>query len=157
MNNTPAHPAHLFGADIAVGNNFQASVAANGELVLVEGCECAVQMVALRLFVLLGNLFYDVDFGSLLLMWIREESTPTTRAALCVEVETRVNIDPHVQPGTARCTVQGWNHEGVDLALEFTLVEEPHPQLLMLRVAEHNGTLVMEILKNANPRPSARP
>lgn len=156
MNNIAAD-YNLFGSDIAVGDNFQASVAANGELVLVEGCDCAVQMVALHLFVLLGSLFYDVDFGSLLLMWIREESTQSTRDGLCAEVEMRVNIDPHVQPGTGLCRVQGWNHEGVDLDLSFTLIEESHPDHLVLRLREDSGTLVMEIVKHANPRTDSRP
>jgi hypothetical protein len=147
----------LFGADIAVGNNFQASVAANGELVLTEGCDCAVQMVALHLFVLLGSLFYDVTFGSLLVHWIREESTRATREGLCVEVETRVNTDPHVIPGTAVCRVLAWDHTGVDLDLVFTLIGEAHPDHLVVRLAENDGQLVPEIVSHAHPRDDSRP
>ena len=147
----------LFGADIAMGNNMQALVAANGELVLATGCACAVQQVALRLFTLLGAIFYNVDYGSLVLMWIREESTKATREALCVEVETRLNTDPHITPATAKCTVHSWNHEGVNLALTFTLIDQEHPDHLVVKFAEDNGSLAMEIVKHANPRENSRP
>lgn len=151
-------PISLFGADIAVGNSFQASVAANGELVLVSGCDCAVQMVALGLFVYLGSLFYDISEGSTLLDWVREESTRTTRDGLCAEVERRVNVDPHVMPGTGVCKVLAWNHEGVDLDLRFTLIEQPHPDCLILKLGENdNGELTLEIISHANPRDDSRP
>ena len=142
----------LFGADILVGNNFQAALAANGELVLTTGCACAVQMVAIRIFTMLGTLFYDTTFGCLFLHWIREESTPITRAGLCAEVEIRVNADPHVIPGTAVCKVAAWDHQGVDLDLRFTLIEQTHPEHLVLRFGQNETGLTMEIVKNANPR-----
>lgn len=147
----------LFGADIAVGNDMQALVAANGELILCEGCGCAVQNVALRLYVLLGSLFYDIDYGSLVLLWIREENTRSSQEALCVEIEARVNIDPHISPGSATCRVESWNPEGVELALSFTLVEQGHPDHLVLRLGEDNGSLALEIAQHANPREDSRP
>ena len=56
----------LWGQDIALDDNGQARVAANGELVLTDGVETGVQDIKLRLFTRLGSLFYDLDFGSLI-------------------------------------------------------------------------------------------
>lgn len=76
MTNFSISDLELFRSDIALGNNFQAFIAANESPILSSGCDCAVKMVALRLFVILGSLFYDTEFGSLVLHWVREESTP---------------------------------------------------------------------------------
>lgn len=156
MNNTITSDLELFGSDIALDNNFMPLVAANGELILTSGCNCALQNVSMRLYVMLGSLFYDVEYGSLVLNWINEESTPQTRAALVAEVERRVNIDPHVVPGSATCKVNTWDHTGVVLGLDLVLINQAHPDHLVLHLAPNTG-FIMEIISHANPRESARP
>lgn len=105
----------------------------------------------------LGTLFYNVDEGSKVWDWVREDSTPTTRAALCVEIETRVNSDPHVETGTARASVLRWDHQSVDINLTLTLIDQDHPENLQLRLGQDNDEPLLEILGHGNPRQDTRP
>lgn len=152
--------ARLMGSDIMIGlgsgDFLAASVAANGELLLVSGTQAALQQVGLRLYTMLGALWYDVEYGSLVLQWIREESTPLTRQALCQEVETRVNDDPHVVPGSASCAVRDWDEYGVTLLLSLELVGAPHPYNLILRLVPSGdeaatADVILEVVASGDP------
>lgn len=153
-------PARLMGSDIMVsladGDFLAAPVAVNGELLLVSGSRAALQQVGLRLYTMLGTLWYDVEYGSKVLLWIREESTPLTRQALCQEVETRVNDDPHVVPGTAVCSVRDWDESGVTLDLALQLIGEAHPYNLVLRLTPGEGEVaaadvILEVVASGDP------
>lgn len=157
-------PARLMGSDIMVsladGDFLAAPVAANGELLLVSGSKTALQQVGLRLYTMLGALWYDVDYGSKVLLWIREESTQLTRQALCQEVETRVNDDPHVVPGSAACSVRDWDEAGVTLDLALQLIGEAHPYNLVLRLSLVDGEavatdVILEVVASGDPADSS--
>ncbi len=152
--------ARLMGTDILVrldsGDFLGAAVAANGELLLVTGADAALQQVGLRLYTMLGALWYDVEYGSRVLQWIREESTPLTRQALCQEVESRVGDDPHVEPGTAACEVRTWDESGVTLLLSLELIGAPHPYNLILRLKPLDGEaaavdVTLEVVASGDP------
>lgn len=156
--------ARLMGSDIMIGLSsgdfLAASVAANGELLLATGSQAALQQVGLRLYTMLGALWYDVEYGSLVFQWIREESTPLTRQALCQEVETRVNDDPHVVPGSASCAVRDWDESGVVLLLSLELVGAPHPYNLILRLAPSGdeaatADVILEVVASGDPNDSS--
>lgn len=156
--------ARLMGSDIMIGlgsaDFLAASVAANGELLLATGSQAALQQIGLRLYTMLGALWYDVEYGSLVLNWIREESEPLSREALCQEVETRVNDDPHVVPGSASCEVRDWDETGVVLLLSLELVGAPHPYNLILRLAPSGdeaatADVIMEVVASGDPNDSS--
>lgn len=152
--------ARLFGADIMIGlgsgDFLAASVAANGELLLVSGDQAALQQIGLRLYTMHGTLWYDVEFGSFVLHWIKEESEPLSREALCQEVETRVNDDPHVVPGSGSCAVTDWDETGVVLLLTLELIGAAHPYNLILRLAPSGDEaatvdVILEVVASGDP------
>ncbi|MFI3271948.1 MAG: baseplate assembly protein [Pseudomonadota bacterium] len=148
MNNTSQD---LWGQDIALDNNGQAKLSANGELVLTDGVETGLQDIRLRLFTRLGELFYDSDFGSLLHDWILEESTTSTRAAFESEVIMRVEEDPRVMLGSVSCSVVSWDATSISAQLRFTFVGEYMPNNLILQVDTRTSTFVLrDVLVRTN-------
>ena len=57
MRQNPRMADEIFGRDIALNNEGQARVAANGELILTDGVDTGVQDIVLRIFTRLGQLF----------------------------------------------------------------------------------------------------
>ena len=86
----------IYGEDILLDQSMQAVVRANGELAVSEGTQTALQDIKLRLFTPLGGLFYDSEFGSGLIEFVKDENTVTNRLALAAEVKRRSNMDPRV-------------------------------------------------------------
>lgn len=142
-------PRELFGQDIALTEDCQVKVAASGELILTDGVDTANQDIRLRLFTPLGTLFYDTDFGSLVMQFIRDESSELTRAALCAEVARRIEEDAAVAPGTADCAVAAWDEAGVTLKATYRLIDEDHPYNLILSLNRQTGEMVV---KDVNAR-----
>lgn len=143
----------LFGQDIALDSDWQPVVLADGTLQLCSGTATANQDIALRLYTVLGTLFYDVAFGSLVMMFVRDESTALTRAALCAEVERRINEDPAVKVGSATCTVRKWDETQVQLGASFTLITETHPENMVFSIDVSTMTLrVKDLVADVDPR-----
>lgn len=139
----------LWGQDIALDDNGQAKVAANGELILTDGVETGTQDVRLQLFTRLGTLFYDSAFGSLIHNWILEESTETTRAAFEMEVVMRVELDPRVAVGSVSCGVTAWDERSLAAIVCWRFIDEDTPINLVLQINKLTKELV---IKDAIPR-----
>jgi len=143
----------LFGRDIALDGDWQPVVLADGTLSLCDGTDTANQDIALRLYTVLGELFYDVEFGSLVMMFVRDESTPLSRAALCAEVARRINGDPAVKVGSATCTVRKWDETQVQCAASFTLITDTHPSNMAFSIDVATMTLrVEDLVSDVHPR-----
>lgn len=122
----------IFGQDIKLGDDGQALVAANGELILTAGVETGLQDVRLRLATPLGELFYDVEFGSLIHEYFLDENTQENRAAFEAEVERRIEEDPRVEVGSVTCGVTAWNDTGFTALVEWEFIDADHPYNLVI-------------------------
>lgn len=142
----------LWGQDIALDASGQARIAANGEFVLTEGVDTGVQDVRLRLFTRLGSLFYDTKFGSLIHDWILEESTLSTRAALCAEVVMRVEEDTRVIVGSVTSSILRWDEKAVSVEVRWRFIGEDQPLNLVMQYNKITRELVVEDVK---PHPEA--
>lgn len=131
---------YVYGQDIRLDEDFQALVAANGELVLSDGVQTGEQDVRLRLFTRLGTLFYDLSFGSLIHDWIREENTEANRLGLESELANRVEADPRVETGSVDVEVTSWDETGLQVQIAWTFIGEDHSSNLILEVDE-DGTI----------------
>lgn len=141
----------LWGQDVALDENGQARVAANGELVLTNGVETGVQDIRLRLFTRLGALFYDLDFGSLIYDWVLEESTKATRAAFLAEITCRINLDPRVVVGSVKCSILKWDEREIQVAASWRFIGEDHPLNLVLQADKILKTLVVNDARYNEP------
>lgn len=142
----------LFGADIAL-DGWEPVVLADGTLQLCSGTDTANQDIAIRLYTVLGQLFYDKAFGSLIMMFVRDESTPLSRAALCAEVVRRINNDPAVKVGSAACTIRQWDEMQVQLAASYTLITETHPNNLVFSIDVSTMSFrVDDLVADVDPR-----
>lgn len=143
----------LWGQDISLDPAGHAQVAANGELVLTDGVATGVQDIRLRLFTRLGHLFYDAGFGSLIHDWILEESTASSRAALCAEVAMRVDEDPRVVVGSVRCSVERWDERTLMATVNWRFIDEDQPLNLVLQINKLTKELVIhDVLPTAVAR-----
>ncbi|WP_291325228.1 baseplate assembly protein [Desulfovibrio sp. UCD-KL4C] len=140
----------IYGQDIALDDDFQAKVAANGELVLTNGTDTGVQDIKLALFTYLGTLFYDVDHGSTMQDWIKEESTSTTRSAFCIEVTRCINTDPRVVPMSPNCKILSWNETGITASTSWRFIDETHPFNIIFEVGSDGK--IKEVMADVNPR-----
>lgn len=139
----------LFGQDIKLGEDGQALVAANGELILTEGAETGVQDVRLRLMTPLGELFYDVAFGSLVHEFFLDEGTAARRAAFEAEVEQRVEEDPRVVLGSVACSILAFDVRGFSARVSWEFIGEDHPFNLVL---SFDGDKKEMVIADVNPR-----
>ena len=139
-----------WGQDIALDENGQARIAANGELILTDGPDTGVQDIGLRLLTPLGSLFYDTEFGSLIHEWIFEESTEENRAGLVAELIMRTEKDPRVVPYSVRASILKWNEEGVVAPLSWKFIGEDQPYNLVLQANKSTKELTV---KDAKPNP----
>ena len=133
----------IFGQDIQMDDGMQAAVAANGELILTDGVDTAIQDIRLRLLTPLGNLFYDEEFGSLVHEWTNEENTSGNRMGFESEVIRCVQKDPAVVVGSIRCTVTSWDDTGIQAELFGILIEEDHPFNLVIQTGNSKMDLVI--------------
>ncbi|MFH2064994.1 MAG: baseplate assembly protein [Pseudomonadota bacterium] len=133
-----------FGQDIKLDDNMQAAVAANGELILTDGTDTAVQDIRIRLFTILGGLFYDVEFGSKIHEWINEENTPANRMGFESEVIRCVQKDPAVISETVSCRIIRWDDTGIQAELLGVLIGEDHPFNLVIEVGNSKMELVIK-------------
>lgn len=134
----------VFGQDIKVDENMQVVVAANGEAVLTEGAGTGSQDIKLRLYTYLGKLFYDKEYGSLIMDWVHDENTDDNRLALVAEVVRRVRLDPRVEYGTVAASVLDWDETGVKLDLSWQFIDEDHLFNLVIAVDTEKGEMVIE-------------
>ncbi|MFZ2947904.1 MAG: hypothetical protein WA003_00335 [Desulfuromonadaceae bacterium] len=139
----------VFGQDIKLGDDGQALVAANGELILTEGAETGVQDIRLRLETPLEELFYDIDFGSLIHEWYRDENTPGNRAGFEAEVEQRIEEDPRVTLGTVSCKIVSFDEKGFTAKAAWEFIGEDHPFNL---VVSYDSDKKEMVIRDVNPR-----
>lgn len=141
----------LWGQDIALDVNGQAKVAANGELILTDGVDTGVQDILLRLYIRLGTLFYDSEFGSLIPDWFYEESTPYSRQAFLDEVQRRVELDPRVVLGTVKTKLLKWDEKSIDVDVFWRFIEIDHPFNLVLQYDKSVRQLVVNGVRFSGP------
>lgn len=122
----------IFGQDIKLGTDGTALVAANGELLLTTGVETGLQDIRLRLLTPLGQLFYDIEFGSLIHEFFLDENGQDTRAAFEAEVERRIEDDPRVEIGSVTCGVTAWDERGFTAMVEWQFIDADHPYNLVI-------------------------
>jgi hypothetical protein len=139
----------LFGQDIKLGDDGQALVAANGELILTEGAETGVQDIRLRLGTPLGELFYDVEFGALVHEFFLDEDSQDRRVAFTAEIEQRVEEDPRVVLGSVTCEIVHFNERGFSARAVWEFIDEDHPFNLVLSYDADKKELV---IADVNPR-----
>lgn len=139
----------LFGQDIKLDSNGLALVAATGELILTAGVETGIQDVRLRLGTPLGELFYDIDFGSLIHEFFLDESTQANRDAFEAEVEQRIEEDPRVILGTVSCSVASWDEKGFTAQAAWEFIDEDHPYNLVISYDSDKKEMV---ISDVNPR-----
>ena len=135
----------IYGQDILLDETMQAKTAANGDVVVSTGIETVLQDIKLRLFTPLGSLFYDVDFGSNIMLFVKEENTATTRRALIAEVKRRLNLEPRVVPETTTCSIVTWDHTGVTLKASFRLIDETHPFNLVISAGSNLEMVIKDV------------
>ena len=134
----------IFGQDIKLDDTMQAAVAANGELILTDGVDTAIQDIRIRLFTILGGLFYDVEFGSRVHEWINEENTPANRMAFESEIIRCVQKDPALIAETVVCRVTGWDDTGIRAELSGVLIGEDHPFNLVIQTDSSKMDMVIK-------------
>ncbi len=138
---------NIFGQDIQLDNSLQAVVVANGELLLTDGPKTGEQDIVLRLFTPLGTLFYDVEFGSLLHNWIKQENTKTNRLGLETEIALRISEDPRVEPDTTGAKVIKWDETSITLEISWVFINENHVNNLVL-VVDAEGQTINLVVKD---------
>lgn len=138
----------IFGQDIALDERGQAKVAANGELVLTDGAETGVQDIRILLGTPLGSLFYQKEFGSRVINWVKEENTTGNRMAFAAEVVRRIHTDPRVKVGSATCRIDGWDETGLTAAASWRFIDIDHAFNLIVEVGENSEM----VIKDGNPR-----
>lgn len=138
----------IYGQDILLDEKMQALLAATGEPVTSAGTATVLQDIKLRLFTPLGGLFYDKNFGSELIKFIKDENTVSSRIALTAEVKMRINMEPRVIPGKTRCKILAWDHTGVVCEAQFELIDVTHPFNLVIEMNSSNKDMV---IKDVNP------
>lgn len=139
----------VFGRDIKLSDDGQALVAANGELLLTDGVETGLQDIRLRLMTPLGELFFDIEFGSLIHEWYLDESTRASRDGFEAEVERRIEEDPRTVLGTVSCSVTSWDEKGFSAQAAWEFIGEDHPFNLVIGYDSAKKELV---IKDVNPR-----
>lgn len=139
----------IFGQDIKLGDDGQALVAANGELLLTDGVETGIQDIRLRLGTPLEELFYDIDFGSLIHEWFLDENTQANRDGFAAEVERRIEEDPRVIIGSAGCSISVWDDKGFTALAVWQFIEDDHPYNLVISYDSDKREMV---IKDVNPR-----
>lgn len=139
----------IFGQDVKIDDAGQALVAANGELILTAGVETGVQDVRLRLETPLGELFYDIEFGSLIHEFFLDESTQANRDAFEAEVECRIEEDPRVVLGSVSCSVASWDEKGFTAKAAWEFIDDDHPYNLVISYDNDKKAMV---ISDVNPR-----
>jgi len=137
----------VYGQDILLDDNMQVVLAATGEAVTSDGIQTVLQDIKLRLFTPLGSLFYDKNFGSLVMEFIKDENTFGNRLALATEIRSRINAEQRVVQGKTGCKILSWDHTGVICEATFELIEENHPFNLIIEINSDKDM----VIKDVNP------
>ena len=141
----------LWGQDIALDDDCQAKVAANGELILTSDVDTGVQDIRLRLLTYLGSLFYDLDFGSLIPDWFYEDSTPLTRDAFISEIVMRVEADPRVVVGSVFAKIIAWDEKSISATIDWKFIGEDQPMNLVLQYDKDIRQLIVSDGRHNEP------
>ena len=140
----------IFGSDIKTGEDGQALVAANGELVLTNGVETGLQDIRETIITPRGSLFYDIEFGSRIHDWIHEENTRINKIGFESEIRRILRSHPRVVTGTETCKTLRWDHEKIEAEAGWCWIGETHSTNMVLIMNKTD----MEIIKeDVNPDP----
>lgn len=139
----------IFGQDIALDDDMQPLIAANGELILTSGPDTGVQDIKLRITTYIGMLFYDKDYGSTARDWVMDESTETNRIGFAAEIKRCVHEDPRVQPSTVTSAVTFWDETSILCEVSWNFINEDHAYNLVIEVDRSKKEMV---IKDVNPQ-----
>lgn len=131
--------------DIYVDSNLTPSVTVQGECVKVSGVDVINQDIRLRLQLPVGSLFYDVEFGSNLYLFIYEENTAVSRQALIAEIETRIEMDTRVIPLSVTAILVSWDENGIVAKAEYKLYDTETAQFLHISIGDDYVTVVDDV------------
>ena len=131
--------------DIYVDANLTPSVTVQGECVKVSGVDVINQDIRLRLQLPVGSLFYDVEFGSYLYLFINEENTAISRQALIAEIETRIDMDSRVIPLSVTASLISWDEKGITAKAEYKLYETETTEFLHISIGDDYVTVVEDV------------
>lgn len=137
----------IYGQDILLDENMQAAAMVTGEVITSDGIQTVLQDIKLRLFTPLGSLFYDRDFGSRIIEYIKDENTRGNHLGLVSEVKRQINMEPRVVPGKTQSKIVSWDHTGVVCEALLELIDETHPFNLIIEI---NSAMEM-VIKDVNP------
>jgi phage baseplate assembly protein W len=140
----------IYGQDIALDKQGQARIAANGQLVLTSEAGAAIQDIGLGLTWPLGNLFFDVEFGSLLYTFVHDENTALNRAALLSEVKRCVYYDPRVIWGSVKAEIISWDEKEIIISLSGELTREQNPFNLVFTLGADENLIVRDVNINGD-------
>lgn len=133
----------IWGQDIALDNEQQAKVLANGELALTDGINTGIQDVLLRLITPLGTLFYDPEFGSRLYECIKEDAAELLKISLPNEICRRLENDPRVVLGSVGSNVS--SRQGIaTLQITWRFISDDQPNNLVLSYDKQIAKWVVE-------------
>lgn len=134
----------IFGTDIKLGKNGEALVAANGELLLTAGVETGLQDIGLAIKTPIENLFYDVEFGSRIHQWIKEENTELNRIGFSSEVKRVLRTDPRVETGSETCSILKWDENSLNAIAGWCWIDENHINNLVITLDNKNMEIIVE-------------
>lgn len=124
----------IFGQDIELGEDGQAAIAANGELVLTDGVGTGLQDIREALKTPIGSLFYDEAYGGRVHEWIKEENTQASRIGFIAEVKRILRSDPRVVIGSEACRIRSWNEKGLEAEASWQWIGQSHINNLVIGI-----------------------
>ena len=133
----------IFGQDIALDDEQQAKVLANGELALTSGVDTAVQDVFLRLITPLGSLFYDPEYGSRLYEIIHEDAHELMKISLPNEIARRLELDSRIVLGSVKAEVNNEVEKAI-ITVSWRFIDDDVPYNLVLSFDKQIAKWVVE-------------
>ncbi len=133
----------IFGQDIALDDEQQAKVLANGELALTSGVDTAVQDVFLRLITPLGSLFYDPEYGSRLYEIIHEDAHELMKISLPNEIARRLELDSRIVLGSVKTEVNNEVEKAI-ITVSWRFIDDDVPYNLVLSFDKQIAKWVVE-------------
>ncbi len=138
----------LYGQDFLLDGDGLVVIAASGEAGVSDGIGTVLQDITLRLKTPLGSLFYDKEFGSEIIYFVRDENTLANRLALIAEIEKRVQMDQRVVALSAAALVVSWDETGITAQVNFKIIDESHPQNLIITIDSDMSVVVSDVNPN---------
>jgi len=129
---------NFYGQDILLDKNLRPLVAANGELYLTSGNYAVVQDVILRLRTVLGNLFYDKEFGSELFSFLKSENIYEIKKQMKSEVLKTIRKDIRIDQASVVCIIKSSDNETVELEASFSIIDDSNVYNLVINIGQND-------------------